>query len=116
MNISSAARHFTAFSGKPADDCGAFLGQAERELSSRLKPTANADDERLNVLWGAAAAYRLTVAECARESLRVTPAGSVSAEGNSLKRIEAAGFLRDAENACAELLSDEDFIFAGVRG
>lgn len=117
MNISHAARQFAAFSGKPADQCGAFLDSAEKEILSRLKPEADADDERLNILWGALAAYRFTAAECARENLRVSLTGSVSADGNNPKRIEAAERIyRMAESACAELLTDEDFVFAGVKG
>lgn len=117
MNITTATRHFTFFSGKSADGYSVFLEQAEGEILSRLKASADRDDERLNTLWGATSAYRAVLADCAGENLRVVSAGSASAEGNDHKRIQAMEkILRECESSCADLLTDGSFIFAGVKG
>lgn len=117
MNISCAARQFSFITGKSADEYSIFLEQTESEILSRLKPEASPDDKRLDTLWGAMAAFRYTEADCAKENRRITAAGSVSAEGNDHRRREAAErIFREAENACADLLADRDFIFAGIKG
>ncbi len=118
MNLEMIGSLFTLFSGESTSaPYLPLLLSAMQEVREQLRPEADGSEVRLCYLTAAIANLRYTQIFGARDKALATYAGTVARQTDAEQQLRfAKQLVISYQGLCADLLRDDAFIFAGIKG